>query len=73
MLSTIKAKLSTWKRKFFNMAGKLCLIKLVLSSLSLYYMFVFPIPKGISNVISSINHLLVWKGTLNSRGICKVA
>jgi hypothetical protein len=37
------------------MAGKLCLIKLVLSSLSLYYMFVFPIPKGISNVISSIN------------------
>ena len=55
------------------MAGKLCLIKLVLSSLSLYYMFVFPIPKGISNVISSINHLLVWKGTLNSRGICKVA
>jgi hypothetical protein len=73
VLSTIKAKLSTWKEKFFNMAGKLCLIKSVLSSLSLYYMFFFPMPKGINNVISSVNHFLVWKGTLNSCGICKVA
>jgi hypothetical protein len=30
-------------------------------------------PKGINNVISSINRFFLWKGTSNSRGICKVA
>jgi len=35
-------------------------------------MFVFPIPKGITKTISSINRYSLWKGTSNSHGIYKV-
>ena len=69
MLSTIRAKLITWKGKFFSMA----MIKSILSSLSLYYMSVFSMPKGINKVITSINCSFLWKVNLNSHGICKVA
>jgi mannosylglycoprotein endo-beta-mannosidase len=52
VLSTIRAKLSTWKRNFLSIAGRLCLIKSVLSSLPLFYMSVFAMPKDIIKVIS---------------------
>lgn len=55
------------------MAGIICLIKSVLSFLPLYYMFVFPMIKGIINAISSINRSFLWNGILNSHGIFKVA
>lgn len=73
VLSTIIAKLSIWKGKFLSMARRMCMIKSVLSSLLLYYMSIFPMPKGITKVISSINCSFLWKGTSNSHGICKVA
>jgi mannosylglycoprotein endo-beta-mannosidase len=52
LLSTIRAKLSTWKGNFLSIAGRLCLIKSVLSSLPLFYMSVFAMPKDIIKVIS---------------------
>jgi hypothetical protein len=73
VLSTIRAKLSTWKGNFLSMAGRLCLIKSVLSSLSLFYMSVFAMPKGIIKVISSLTRFFLWKGTSTSHGIFKVA
>jgi len=36
--------------------------------MSIYYM-----PKGIINVISSINHSFLWSDSLNSHGNCNVA
>jgi hypothetical protein len=36
-------------------------------------MSVFPMSKGITKVISSINRYFLWKGTSNSQGIYKVA
>jgi hypothetical protein len=53
VLSSIKAKLSTWKRKILTWLGGY-----VLSFLPLYYMsiFLFPMSKGIINAISYINH-----------------
>jgi len=72
VLSTIRAKLSTWKGKM-SMVGMICLIKSVLSSLPLYYMSIYHMPKGIINVISSINHFFLWSGSLYSHGICNVA
>jgi hypothetical protein len=73
VLSTIRAKLSTWKGNFLSMAGRLCLIKSVLSSLPLFYMSVFAMPKGIIKVISSLTRSFLWKGTSTSHGIFKVA
>jgi hypothetical protein len=70
--STIRVKLSTWKRKFLSIAGRICLIKSVLSSLSLYYMSIFSMSKGFTKTIFSINRSFIWKGTSNSYSICKV-
>jgi len=61
VLSTIRAKLSTWKGNFLSMAGRLCLIKSVLSSFPLFYMSVFAMPKGIIKVISSLTGLFFGK------------
>jgi len=60
VVSTIRAKLSTWKVKF-------------LSSLPLFYMSVFAMPKGTIKVISSLTRSFLWKGTSTSHGIFKVA
>jgi len=73
LLSTNRAKLSTWKENFFRMAGMICLIKSVLSSLPLLYMSVFAMPKHIIKVISSLTRSFLWKGTSTSHGIFKVA
>jgi len=73
VLSTIRAKLSIWKGNFLSMAGRLCLIKSVLSFLPLFYISVFVMPKGIIKVISSLTWSFLWKGTSTSHGIFKVA
>jgi len=56
-----------------SMTERICLIKSVLSSLPLYYMFVYPMSNGIINVISSINCSFSWSGCSTSHEIFKVA
>ncbi|XP_073263045.1 uncharacterized protein [Populus alba] len=73
VLSTIRAKLLTWKGNFLSMAGRLCLIKSVLSSLPLFYMSVFAMPKGVTKAISSLTRSFLWKGSSTSHGLFKVA
>jgi hypothetical protein len=56
-----------------SMTERICLIKLVLSSLPLYFMFVYPMSNDIINVISSINCFFLWSGCSTSHEIFKVA
>ena len=56
-----------------SMTERICLIKLVLSSLPLYFMFVYPMSNDIMNVISSINCFFLWSGCSTSNEIFKVA
>jgi len=50
-----------------------CLIKSVLSSLPLFYMFVFLMPQGIIKTISSILGRFLWSGSTDVSEMCKVA
>jgi len=65
-------KLTSWKGRMLSMAGRICLIKSVLNSLSLYFMSIFLMPKGICRLLTSIQRKFLWSGTVKMRKICKV-
>ncbi|GJV71286.1 RNA-directed DNA polymerase, eukaryota [Tanacetum coccineum] len=54
VIAKLSARLSKWKLKSLSIGGRLTLIKSVLSSLPLYYMSSFKVPKGVLNKIESI-------------------
>ena len=48
VLDKLKQKLSTWKRRLLSFAGRLTLIKSVMSNLPTYYLSLFKIPEGVA-------------------------
>jgi len=44
VIEKVQARLSRWKGKCLSMTGRICLIKYVLSSISLFYMSLFKLP-----------------------------
>ncbi|GJS46146.1 RNA-directed DNA polymerase, eukaryota [Tanacetum coccineum] len=54
VVAKLSSKLSKWKLKTLSIGGRLTLIKSVLSSLSLYYMSSFKVPKGVLRKMESI-------------------
>jgi len=53
-LEKIKKKLSSWKVKVLAFAGRVCLIKFVLSSLPLFFLSMVRAPKCICKVITKL-------------------
>ncbi|GKD85569.1 RNA-directed DNA polymerase, eukaryota, partial [Tanacetum coccineum] len=54
VIAKLSARLSKWKLKSLSIGGRLTLIKSVLSSLPLYYMSSFKVPKGVLSKMESI-------------------
>ncbi|GKC61705.1 RNA-directed DNA polymerase, eukaryota, partial [Tanacetum coccineum] len=54
VVTKLSARLSKWKHKSLSIGGHLTLIKTVLSSLPLYYMSSFKVPKGVLSKMKSI-------------------
>ncbi|GJX49572.1 RNA-directed DNA polymerase, eukaryota, reverse transcriptase zinc-binding domain protein [Tanacetum coccineum] len=54
IIAKLSARLSKWKLKSLSIGGRLTLIKSVLSSLPLYYMSYFKVPKGVLSKMESI-------------------
>ena len=48
MEERFRKRLSMWKRQYLSKGGRLSLIKCTLSSLSIYFMSIFVIPKKVS-------------------------
>ncbi|GKV34438.1 hypothetical protein SLEP1_g42813 [Rubroshorea leprosula] len=63
MVDSFKKKLTTWKGQFLSLGGRITLINSVLSSLPVFLMSVYLIPKG---VVEASNYREVWRegGTL---------
>jgi len=55
------------------MARRMCLIKIVLSTLPLYHMSLFLMPKRVAKVITSIKRRFLWCGDSKDQKIYKVA
>ena len=56
------SRLSSWKGKSLSLAGKLCLIKSVLTSLPLFYVSLFSMPITVVKEVKRLqkNFLLDW-------------
>lgn len=62
IIDRMNKKLALWKGKLLSLGGRLTLIKASLSSLPLYFMSLFPIPKGILEKINKIQRQFLWSG-----------
>lgn len=63
VIDRMEKKLATWKGKTLSIGGRLTLIKASISSLPLYYMSLFPMPKGIIAKIVRLQRQFFWSGT----------
>jgi len=61
------------KNKFLSLTGCVCFLKTILSSLPLYYMLVFLMPKGVARVISSTQRWFICDGISDGKKLCKVS
>jgi len=71
IIKKIRTRLGMWKGRVLSMAGRVCLLKSVLSSLSLYYMFIFLMPKGVARLITTIHRRILWASVSTERKVCK--
>lgn len=62
VMDKLTRKLSTWKTKLLNRAGRITLAKSVLTSLPLYGMHTLRFPQAVCNDIDSIVRRFIWKG-----------
>ena len=60
IIHKIKANLSMWKGKLLSMAGRLCLIKLVIIASPLFYLSFFKAPKQLCKTIRTIQSNFFW-------------
>ena len=54
VVSIIKRRLGKWKGRFISMAGKICLIKFMLSFIPLLYLSLFRLPSIMLKKIVSL-------------------
>ena len=54
VIEKVKTRLSRWKSKCLSLAGRVCLIKSVLSSIPLFFMSLFKLPSGMADKLIRI-------------------
>lgn len=62
IIEKISKKLASWKGKLLSIGGRITLIKSSISSLPLYFMSLFPIPKGVIDKMVRITRAFLWSG-----------
>ncbi|XP_057761062.1 uncharacterized protein LOC130981487 [Arachis stenosperma] len=67
--SVVEDKLSLWKAKTLNKAGKLVLIKSVLNSLPIYYLSLYKMPKAVAEKLISLQRCFLWSKENGRNGI----
>lgn len=60
IISKFKKKLASWKHRHFFFSKRICHINLVLSSLPLFYMSFFKIPKGVIKILTTLQRMFLW-------------
>lgn len=62
IVKRIEQKLATWKGRLLSIAGRITLIKASIASLPLYFMSLFPAPKGVIEIINKLQRQFLWSG-----------
>jgi len=60
VVERVRRRLGRWKGKFISMAGRLYLIKSVLSALPLFYMSLYKMPLMVANEIVRLQRNFLW-------------
>jgi len=60
VLNKLKSRLSVWKRRFLSMAGRICLIKSVITAILLCYLSLYKAPESVCKSIISIQRRFLW-------------
>ena len=60
VLNKLKSRLSVWKGRFLSMAGRICLVKSVITVVPLYYISLFKAPESVCKSIISIQRRFLW-------------
>jgi len=72
VVEKIRSRLSRWKGRLLSMAGRICLIKSVISALPLFYFSFFRAPVSVCNQIRCIQAQFLWGWGHESRKIAWV-
>ena len=72
IIQKIRKKLSLWKGRVLSQSGRLALIKSTLSAMPLYYLSIFRMPKGVTNLINHHLRDFFWSGGTHSKKIHRV-
>nr|XP_025611773.1 uncharacterized protein LOC112705129 [Arachis hypogaea] len=72
IIDKVEAKLSLWKAKILNKAGKLVLIKSVLNSLPIYYLSLYKMAKAIADKLIALQRRFLWCKEDGNNGILLV-
>lgn len=73
LLQQIKKRLSSWTVKSLSFAGKLLLIKTVISGITTFWCSAFILPKACIKRINSLCSVFLWKGDIESSNTARVA
>jgi len=67
VIDKIQNRLNTWKGTCISRAGRVVLIKAVLSSLPTYYLSLFKLPTKVAQEINKIQRRFLWSGQKSGR------
>lgn len=68
VIEKCEKKLTTWKRQYLSLGGRVTLINSVLDALRSYMMSLFPIPAEVSNRLDKIKRQFLWQGNKERKG-----
>ena len=69
VVNKVRARLSTWKGRCLSMAGRICLLKSVFTSIPIFYLSFFKAPVSVCNRIMSIQRSFLWAWGRDNRSI----
>ena len=68
LLDNLAGKLSAWKGKLLDKAGRLTLVNSVLTAVPVHFLTVFPLKKWAIKKIDKIRRSFLWRGAENANG-----
>ena len=69
VIEKVQARLSRWKGRSLSMAGRICLIRFVLSSIPLFFMSLFRLPSGVARKLVKLQRDFLWGWGADGRKI----